>query len=621
MTLQHARSGTILLAVWLAAALTGPVLAAAPPARSVVSTRGRPAEVFGLMKVWSMHLTISPGDWAKMAPTRDGFARGRPAPVKEGRKPRRGFGYDFEYVKADLEIDGARLKDVGVRFKGNSTYALSSRVLKRPFKIDLDRFVEGQTFKGVKKFVLNNNVVDRPATREALAYALYREAGVQAPRTAYVQLRLTIPGKYKNEVVGLYTLIEAVDRSFLKDRFGSARGLLLKPERVGPLDYLGEKWPEYEKRYRPKRKSDPKARQRLIDLTRLVQQADDARLRKEIGGLLDVDRFLRYLAATVLMSSLDNFIGFAHNYYLYLDPKTNRFVILPWDLDHSFGALVLLGSANDLMNLSIRKPYLGRNRLVEALLADEKTFAVYKGHLERLLKTSFTVGRIKTDLEAIRATLKPFQEQEARAVGKRGENFSWSLLAWLVVLGRPPEVAAFTTKRIASVREQLEGRSSGAILRPRFTLPGLVPPAQPVRPILAAADLDKDQKLSRDEVITGAQALFKACDRGATGSLDQRALEMGLARLLPRRLAGGGTPRALARGIFDRAGQEGKLTEKALVAAAEKLFAQVDKDKRGKLDEKQLTEAIRLVLPPAFGLPEVPRGPADKTRGSKEVRK
>src|SRR5207249_188203 len=140
--------------------------------------------------------------------------------------------------------------------------------------------------------------------------------------------------------------------------------------------------------------------------------AGDERFRKEIGNLLDVDEFLRYLAATVLLSSVDSFIGFAHNYYLYLDPKKDRFVIIPWDLDHAFGGLVMFGSAKSLMDLSVRQPHLGRNPLVERLLADPKTFAAYRGHLERLLKTTFTAPALKADLTALNAALSTLRERE-----------------------------------------------------------------------------------------------------------------------------------------------------------------------------------------------------------------
>ena len=39
-----------------------------------------------------------------------------------------------------------------------------------------------------------------------------RAAGVPAPRTAYAEVTLTVPGKFDREYLGLYTVIEQVDK-------------------------------------------------------------------------------------------------------------------------------------------------------------------------------------------------------------------------------------------------------------------------------------------------------------------------------------------------------------------------------------------------------------------------
>jgi spore coat protein CotH len=568
--------------------------AAKPPTRA--------DEVFGLTNVWPMHLTIPAKEWAKMEPTRGGFQRPPRTPLPPDtpdRKPRGGFGFDFEYVKADLTIDGHLLKDVGVRFKGNSSYMVAARHLKRPFKVDLDRQLREQTWGGLRKLTLNNLVMDPTVAREALSFAVYRAAGVPAPRTAFVQLSITVPGKYDKAFVGLYALIETVDSTFLKDRFGESKGLLLKPERVGPLDFLGEQWSAYESRYRPKAPASKADQQRLIEFIKLVQQADEARFRKEISSFLDLDLFLRYLAATVALSSMDSFVGLGHNYYLYLDPKRNKFVFLPWDTDHSFGALLMFGSANDLVELSIRQPYPGRNRLVERLLADEKVFASYKKHLEQLLDKAFTSDGIKNDLAIIKKVVSASKEQERKAVSERSEG--WNTWLLLGMFNRPLDPDVFATRRIAAIRAQLDGKSTGKVLRPGFG-----PPPGPerllVRPLVTAADTDKDRRVSRDEALAGARTLFVTCDKENKGELDEKRMAQALEKLLPRPGMFGGPPSLagpVARGIFARAGNEGKLTADALVVAAGKAFDKADKDKNGKLDERELTEALREVLSPA----------------------
>src|SRR5262249_24109658 len=140
------------------------------------------AGVFGLDRIWSMHLTIPAKNWERMQPSKGGFPFGRPnerpkqkAPQQNrDRKNPRLFRVDFEYVKADVEIGGKTYKDVAVRFKGNAGYATSQGRLKRPFKIHLSRYVRGQNFHGLRKLTLNTNNMDPSAAREVLSYKVYR---------------------------------------------------------------------------------------------------------------------------------------------------------------------------------------------------------------------------------------------------------------------------------------------------------------------------------------------------------------------------------------------------------------------------------------------------------------
>lgn len=57
-----------------------------------------------------------------------------------------------------------------------------------------------------------------------------------------------------------------------------------------------------------------------------------------------------------------------------------------------------------------------------------------------------------------------------------------------------------------------------------------------------------------------------------------------------------------ARTLVEKAGKDGKVNEERLLAAAAKLFTEVDKNKDGKLDDKELIEALNKLMPP-FGPP------------------
>ncbi len=592
--------------------LAGPLWAAAPA--TVRPDPKGPSAFFGLTRLWDMHLDISADEWKVMQPTGGGFGPPPKLGKAEEGKHRSQFGYEFTYVKAALTIAGTRFEDVGLRFKGNSTYATTSRVLKRPFKIELDRHVEGQAFLGVRKLSLNVHVMDPTLCREALGYAVYREAGVPAPRTAFGFLTVSVPGKYDKEVVGLYTLIENVDKVFLKDRFGSSKGLLLKPERVGPLDHLGDKWASYEDRYRPRGTPTKKQQDRFIAFTKLVQSADEAKFRRELPGFLDMDCFLRYVAATVMLASLDSFVGLPHNYYVHLDPLKDRFVILPWDLDHSFGGLMMFSNATQLMDLSIRRPWLGRNPLVEKVLKNPEWFAAYQRHLETLMASTFRPARFRDDVAAVNALLASAREKEKAAAAKRGDG--WAMLPLNMLLAKPPELDVFTRKRVESVRAQIDGKSKGSTMagfgqpRPPAPMP------MPTQAVLRACDTDRDGRLSAAEVEAGAKALFKLCDRDGKGTLDEKALVAGLEKIWPRPGLFAAAPTALIRqvtkGLLQSAGEDGKMDQRKLVGAAARLFAEADTGKTGKIDAGQLEQALRRLM-----RPDGPFGPGARAEARK----
>src|SRR5207253_712361 len=111
--------------------------------------------------------------------------------------------------------------------------------------------------------------------------------------------------------------------------FKNAKGLLLKPEGIRALEFLGNDWAPYERRYNVKSGADPKLRQRLIDASRLVHLSDDEHFRKEIGSYLDIDEFLRFAAANAMVANLDSAFMMGHNYYIYLPSETGKLVFMP----------------------------------------------------------------------------------------------------------------------------------------------------------------------------------------------------------------------------------------------------------------------------------------------------
>src|SRR5258706_13235368 len=100
---------------------------------------------------------------------------------------------------------------------------------------------------------------------------------------------------------------------------------------------MAEACKAYPHRYRSKTSAvDPAMARRFIDFVKLVNYADDATFKAKIGDYLAVDGFLRYLAATVLITNLDSPLVTNHNFYLYESRKDRKVWMMPWDMNLSF---------------------------------------------------------------------------------------------------------------------------------------------------------------------------------------------------------------------------------------------------------------------------------------------
>jgi len=333
------------------------------------------------------------------------------------------FGVEFPWRQGKVAFAGETLSDVGLRFKGNFTYMASAQALKKPLKLDFNRNVKGQKLDGLTRVNLHTGVSDPSRLREALSYALFRDLGVPVPRTAFAEVYLTVPDQYDHELVGVYTLVEEVNKTFLARKFGEGAGMLLKPEGLtGGPGFRGTKWKAYEGLYHPDSKPGENERARLIEFTRLIDRGSDAEFAERIGEYLDVPAFLRFIAANALLSNLDSYLGFGHNYYLYLVPGREQFVFIPWDLDLSLAAWPAVGTPEQLVELSIQHPHAGKNALIDRLLAIAEQREAYLQIVREMLETQFTEERFLARLDELEERLQGPLAAEAKAVASRREG-------------------------------------------------------------------------------------------------------------------------------------------------------------------------------------------------------
>jgi spore coat protein H len=493
------------------------------------------------------------------------FARGMGNRLQAAEGHRNGLagasGIDFQYVHADLEFEGQTIKDIGVRYKGNGTWMQSQGQLKRSLKLDLNHYVKGQKLAGLTKLNFHSNVTDASWMNEVLSHRLYRDAAVPAPRTAYTRVYLTVPGKHDHAYVGLYSIVEDVDKSFAKEQMGEKDGAIFKPVTPNLFADLGDDWANYKQTYDPKTELTEKQGKRLIAFAKLVSHADDTEFAARVGDYVDLGETARYLAVTVWLSTLDSILGMGQNFYVYLDPKTNKFKFLPWDLDHSFGQFGMQGNQEQREGLSIHHPWRGDNRFLDRLFKVDSFKKLYLAKMDEFDKTIFEPQRFFKQVDAIAAVIRPAVADESPEMLKRFDK---------VVAGEAVEPAArfggrggmpganpikrFVDARAKSVIDQVAGKSEGQALAGGFggggggrgggggmAGPGGGPGQMLAMLFMNALDANKDSQLTREELDSGFDKWFVAWNSDKSGNLTEEQLRAGIDKdIQPSRGGGGG---------------------------------------------------------------------------------
>ena len=404
-----------------------------------------------------------------------GEPRGERPPRGEGERPpggggpRGGSDSDFEYVKANLTIDGELFKDTGLRFKGNSSYRFSSRGYKRPLKIDTNRFVKGQKLHGRTKVNLSTAFLDSAFMKEKLGYEVYKAAGIPTPGTGWAKVTLSIDDVLDKEVLGVYVLIEQVDKRYLVRQFSKETkgSLLMKPE--GPTDWPspGEDTKLYEEAFSIKDGEDDDDQIRQFgEFLKFIKEASDADFAQSIGEKLDLDLFAGYLAATSLLASVDSYIGMPHNYYLLMDKADDKVKLLPWDVNEAFGTFSMGTSPDSLARWDIDRPWVSTIPLVTRLFATESFPKLYRGKVTGLMKEHFTEKQLLARMDTFETALAPHLDEQGLKdlrMGIDGDDSGYNTAVSRRVLALKP----FIKQRIASVNAQLAGTEEGETIEGR----------------------------------------------------------------------------------------------------------------------------------------------------------
>jgi len=237
-------------------------------------------------------------------------------------------------VPAVLTVDGRSYADVGVHFRGTSSFMMVPAGYKRSLNLALDYRHQEQRLLGYPALHLLNSSTDPTFLRTVLFLTIARSY-LPAPRANHV--RLVING----ESWGIYVNAQPFNRAFVTEWFGTDKGARWKvpgsPGGRGGLDYLGDDVDRYRQLYELKSKENPRAWADLMGLCKTLAGTPPERLESALESRLDIDGALRFLALDVALINGDGYWTRASDYDLYQDPR-GRFHLVPYDANETFEA-------------------------------------------------------------------------------------------------------------------------------------------------------------------------------------------------------------------------------------------------------------------------------------------
>jgi hypothetical protein len=237
-------------------------------------------------------------------------------------------------VPATLLIDGKTYRDVGVHFRGLTSYAMVPEGRKRSLNLSLDFVHEGQAVGGYRTLNLLNSNMDPTYLRTALYLQIVREF-MPAPKANYARVVIN------EESWGIYVNVQQFNKDFTRDFFNSTAGARWKvpgsPAGRGGLEYLGDNPADYKQIYEIKSKDDPQSWKALIALCKTLNQEPVKTLEAALSPMLDIDGALRFLALDIAMANEDGYWTRASDYSIYCDAK-GRFHVLPHDTNETFSS-------------------------------------------------------------------------------------------------------------------------------------------------------------------------------------------------------------------------------------------------------------------------------------------
>jgi len=325
---------------------------------------------------------------------------------------------NYDHFPATVHFRNAYIDEtidsVGFRLRGNT----SRNAMKKSFKLSFNTFLPGRQFYGVDKINLNGENNDPSIIRSKLCWDFFQRAGMKASRAAHAAV-------YINDIYyGLYISVEHIDDEFIQSRFNDDSGNLWKCLYPADLSYRGSEGSDYYPYFDPTRPYELKTNVDQYDYSQLARLIDiinntpDELFADSLEQILVVPEVLKYLAMNVLVGGWDDYWFLMNNYYLYYEPAIDKFHLLPYDYDNTFGIDWFS------MDWTTTDPYQfmtieetqgsarGNRPLADRLMENDSYRNLYSHFLRYFRDNLFRLSRWESRLDSLKEMITPWAESD-----------------------------------------------------------------------------------------------------------------------------------------------------------------------------------------------------------------
>ena len=303
-------------------------------------------------------------------------------------------GLSERLIADSILIDGVMDDNVGIKYKGNSSYNVAN--VKNPMNIKLDYVNNGQSIDGYNVLKLSNGFRDPSFVREVLSYEMASEY-MPSPKATYA--KVTVNGT----LIGLYTCVQSIDDDFTNENFYERKGPFFKVDNtgiivpgcsgsLGILEYYSDT-NCYQRAYEMESTDDWTELGNFLDT--LNNHFTD------VENVMDIDRTLWMMAFENLIVGLDGPINsIPHNFYLFKD-NNGRFSPLLWDMNMAFGTFTN-GLPNPVTNADLQELDIfhestnSQNKLTTQIFSSDRYKRMYVAHMRTILNEQFVNNSYST---------------------------------------------------------------------------------------------------------------------------------------------------------------------------------------------------------------------------------